>query len=217
MPRRPRPGGRGARAEENPVVDPIDPTATGFLLAENRNMPMHVGGLQLFEKPAGAGRGYVREMYEQMRDVEQMAPLFLKHPHRTARTAGQLVWVTDEQFDIEHHVRHSALPKPGRVRELLELCSRPHSTRLARERPLWEATVIEGLRDGRVAMYTKTHHALVDGVTAMRLLASVLSADPDRRGMPAPWATNPERSKPAKEKARAETSLSEVPVHALRT
>ena len=73
------------------MVDPIDPTATGFLLAENRNMPMHVGGLQLFEKPEGAGRGYVREMYQQMRDVEQVAPLFLKHPHRSARTAGQLV------------------------------------------------------------------------------------------------------------------------------
>ncbi|MBJ7530992.1 MAG: wax ester/triacylglycerol synthase family O-acyltransferase, partial [Nocardioides sp.] len=59
------------------MVTPIDPTATAFLLAENRHMPMHVGGLQLFEKPAGAGPHYVREMYEQMRDVEEIAPLFL--------------------------------------------------------------------------------------------------------------------------------------------
>jgi diacylglycerol O-acyltransferase len=199
------------------VVTPIDPTSVAFLLAENRSMPMHVGGLQLFKKPEGAGRDYVREMFEQMRDVEEIAPLFLKHPHRSARTAGQLVWRPDEQFDIEHHVRHSALPKPGRVRELLELCSRLHSTRLAWERPLWEAHVIEGMRDGRVAMYTKTHHALVDGVSAMRLLASVLSTDPDRRGMPAPWATTPERSRPAKERARVETPLAEVPVQALRT
>ncbi|GAA1934766.1 wax ester/triacylglycerol synthase family O-acyltransferase [Nocardioides hwasunensis] len=175
------------------MVNPIDPTATGFLLAENRNMPMHVGGLQLFEKPEGAGRGFAREMYEQMRDVEQIAPLFLKHPHRSARTAGQLVWLPDEEFDVEHHVRHSALPKPGRVRELLELCSRLHSTRLAWERPLWEATIIEGLRDGRVAMYTKTHHALVDGVSAMRLLADVLSTDPDERDMPAFWGKQPSR------------------------
>ena len=197
-------------------MDPIDPTATGFLLAENRNMPMHVGGLQLFEKPAGAGRGYVREMYEQMRDVEQVAPLFLKHPHRSARTAGQLVWVPDEQFDIEHHVRHSALPKPGRIRELLELCSRLHSTRLAWERPLWEAHVIEGLRDGRVAMYTKTHHALVDGVSAMRLLASVLSTDPDERNMPAPWAMRPRapREEPA---STGGASLSDVTGATVRT
>ncbi|WP_193606514.1 wax ester/triacylglycerol synthase family O-acyltransferase [Nocardioides lijunqiniae] len=196
------------------MVTPIDPTGTGFLFAENRNMPMHVGGLQLFQKPEGAGRGYVREMFEQMSDVEEIAPLFLKRPYRSVRTAGQWVWEPDEQFDIEHHVRHSALPKPGRIRELLDLCGRLHSTRLARERPLWEAHVIEGLRDGRVAMYTKTHHALVDGVSAMRLLASVLSTDPDERGMPAPWAAQPGGRKPRREAA---PELSDLPVQALRT
>jgi len=198
------------------VATPIDPTSAGFLLAENRNMPMHVGGLQLFKKPEGAGRNYVREMFEQMRDVDEIAPLFLKHPYRSIKTGGQLVWKPDEQFDIEHHVRHSALPKPGRVRELLDLCSRLHGTRLAWERPLWEAHVIEGLRDGRVAMYTKTHHALVDGVSAMRLLASVLSTDPDQRGMSAPWAarTTARASRAAEE---AEQSLSAVPVSAIRT
>ena len=173
------------------MVNPIDPTGVAFLMAENRRMPMHVGGLQLFRKPEDAGRNYGTELYHQMRDVEQVAPLFLKHPRRSIKTAGQLVWVEDEQFDIEHHVRHSALPKPGRVRELLELCSRLHGTRLAPERPLWEAHVIEGLRDGRIAMYTKMHHALVDGVSAMRLLQSVLSTDPGRRDMPAPWARRP--------------------------
>jgi diacylglycerol O-acyltransferase len=124
--------------------------------------------------------------------------------------------VPDEQFDIEHHVRHSALPKPGRVRELLELCSRLHSTRLAWERPLWEATVIEGLRDGRVAMYTKTHHALVDGVSAMRLLASVLSTDPDERNMPAPWALRPKTPREP-EVSDGGTSLADVPASAART
>ncbi|GAA3661475.1 wax ester/triacylglycerol synthase family O-acyltransferase [Nocardioides ginsengisoli] len=171
-----------------PGFRPIDPTATAFLLAENRNMPMHVGGLQLFEPPADAGPDYVREMFESMRDTETIAPLFLKHPYRSVRTGGTLVWRDDEQFDIEHHVRHSALPQPGRVRELLELVGRLHSTRLAWERPLWETHVIEGLADGRVAMYTKLHHALVDGISAMRLMASTLSADPDRRHMPAPFA-----------------------------
>jgi diacylglycerol O-acyltransferase len=186
-------------------------------MAENRSMPMHVGGLQLFKKPEDAGRTYIRDMYEQMRDVEEIAPLFLKHPHRSLGTAGQYVWVPDDQFDIEHHVRHSALPKPGRVRELLELCGRLHGTRLARERPLWEAHVIEGLRDGRVAMYTKVHHALVDGVSAMRLLQSVLSTDPDRRDMPAMWGAQPSRARATKEIEKAEHSLSDVPVQALQT
>ena len=199
------------------MATPIDPSSAAFLLAENRNMPMHVGGLQLFHKPEGAGRSYVREMYETMRDVEEIAPLFIKHPYRSPRTAGQLVWKPDEQFDIEHHVRHSALPRPGRVRELLELCSRLHSTRLAWERPLWEATVIEGLRDGRVAMYTKTHHALVDGVSAMRLLQSVLTTDPDKRGMPAPWAARPESRSRTKETSGDGGNLSELPVAALRS
>jgi len=197
-----------------PLPTPLDPTSAAFLLAENRNMPMHVGGLQLFKKPEGAGRSYTRDMFESMRDEPEIAPLFLKHPHRSVRTGAQLVWRPDTQFDIEHHVRHSALPKPGRVRELLELCSRLHSTRLAWERPLWESHVIEGLRDGRVAMYTKVHHALVDGVSAMRLMASTLSTDPDQRDMAAPWAP---RTPTTRKPAPAETSLADVPMSALRS
>ncbi|GAB6983479.1 WS/DGAT/MGAT family O-acyltransferase [Nocardioides pyridinolyticus] len=197
------------------MVSPIDPTASGFLLAENRSMPMHVGGLQLFEKPEGAGRDYARQMYEAMRDAPEIAPLFLKRPHRSLSTAGQLVWVEDEQFDIEHHVRHSALPQPGRIRELLDLAGRLHSTRLAWERPLWEAHVIEGLRDGRVALYTKTHHALVDGISAMRLLQSVLSTDPDRRDMPAPWDARTRENRVPR--PSSESSLADLPAQALRS
>jgi diacylglycerol O-acyltransferase len=189
------------------VATPLDPTALGFLLAENRRMPMHVGGLQLFRKPPGAGRNYVRDLFESMRDTTDIAPLFLKRPHRSLKTAGQWVWVEDDQFDIDHHVRHSALPKPGRVRELFELCSRLHSTRLATERPLWEWHLIEGLRDGRVGMYTKMHHSLVDGVSAMRLLQSILSSDPDEQGMPAPWARRPPSSRVGKAQSAAQQSL----------
>jgi diacylglycerol O-acyltransferase / wax synthase len=169
------------------MVQPLDATATGFLMAENSRMPMHVGALQLFAKPPGAGRNFVADLYAHLIETEAVAPLFLKHPHRSLQTLGQWVWVEDEDFDIGYHVRHSALPKPGRVRELLELCSRLHSTRLATERPLWEWHLIEGLRDGRIAMYCKLHHSLVDGISAMRLLQSILSSDPDRMGMPAPW------------------------------
>ncbi|CAM3768081.1 wax ester/triacylglycerol synthase family O-acyltransferase [Nocardioides marinus] len=197
------------------MVSVIDPPSAAFLLTENRSMPMHVGGLQLFEKPEGAGPDYIREMYESMRGTDEVAPLFLKHPHRSVKTGAQLVWRPDEQFDMEHHVRHSALPAPGRYRELFELCSRLHSTRLAWERPLWEAHVIEGLADGKVAMYTKIHHALVDGVSAMRLMQSVLSTDAEERGMLAPWALH---SRPQRKPVDpAASSLPEVPVAALRT
>ncbi|MGY2704663.1 MULTISPECIES: WS/DGAT/MGAT family O-acyltransferase [unclassified Nocardioides] len=198
------------------MVSPIDPTGTAFLLAENRSMPMHVGGLQLFEKPEGAGRNYGREMYESMRDVEEIAPLFLKRPHRSLSTGGQLVWVEDEQFDIDHHIRHSGLPKPGRVRELLDLSSRLHSTRLAWERPLWEAHIIEGLRDGRVALYTKVHHSLVDGISAMRLVQSTLSPDAATREMPPPWDARTRRDRPQRTKSD-ETSLAEIPTQVMRS
>ena len=195
---------------------PIDPTSAAFLFAENRQMPMHVGGLQLFEKPEGAPRDYVRQIYESMTQVDEIAPLFLKRPTRGITTAGQWAWIQDQNFDMEYHVRHSALPKPGRVRELLDLCSRLHSTRLARERPLWEAHLIEGLRDGRVAMYTKVHHALVDGVSAMRLLQSVMSTDPDKRDMPPPWAARPS-TRTERVREEAERSLSDVPLEAMRS
>lgn len=198
------------------MVTPIDPTAVGFLMAETRSMPMHVGGLQLFKKPEGAGRNYIQDMYQQMRQEAEISPLFLKRPHRSLTTAGQFVWVEDEQFDLDHHVRHSALPRPGRVRELLDLCSRLHGTRLARERPLWEAHVIEGMRDGRIALYTKVHHALVDGVSAMRLLQSVLSTDPDRRGMAAPWAAQP-AARDARPREAVEHSLAGVPISAMQS
>jgi diacylglycerol O-acyltransferase len=198
------------------MVHPLDPTAAGFLMAENRRMPMHVGGLQLFKKPEGAGRSYVSELYQELTESDDVAPLFLKHPMRSVRTGGQWVWVDDDQFDIEYHVRHSALPKPGRVRELLELCSRLHSSRLAYERPLWEWHLIEGLRDGRVAMYCKLHHALVDGISAMRLLQSILSSDSSRTGMPAPWANQPTTTKVRDAREEAETSISDVPLQAMR-
>jgi diacylglycerol O-acyltransferase / wax synthase len=200
------------------MLAPMDPTSTGFLFAENRSQPMHVGGLQLFRKPEGAGRGFLKDMYDDMITYDEPTPLFLKRPHRSVSTAGQWVWTEDDQFDIEYHVRHSALPKPGRIRELLDLCGRLHSTRLALERPLWEVHVIEGLRDGRVAMYSKMHHALIDGVSSMRLVQSVQSPDPDRRGMPPTWAAGRD-SRPVDDTAfgeRANTTFG-LPLGALRT
>nr|WP_253945462.1 wax ester/triacylglycerol synthase family O-acyltransferase [Nocardioides sp. zg-DK7169] len=198
------------------------------MTVESRRQPMHVGSLQLFENPADAGPGYTREMYDAMRHSDRTRPLFLQHPHRSLSTAGQLVWRPDEQFDIDYHVRHSALPAPGRARDLLDLCGRLHSSRLPRERPLWEAHVIEGLADGRVALYTKIHHALLDGVAASRLMQSVLTTDPDERGMPAPWDAGAPPVEPDALETEVEvevevprstlaTPLTEVPIEALRT
>jgi len=198
------------------VAMTIDPTSLGFLLAENRNQPMHVAGLQLFEKPDGAGDDYARQVFESALDVDEIAPLFKKRPFYSIGTLGQWVWTEDKDFDIEHHVRHNALPQPGRVRELLELVSRLHGTMLARERPLWECHIIEGLADGRIALYTKMHHALVDGISAMRLMQSVLTSDPDKRDMPLPFAAQT-TTRTSKAREEAEHNLAAVPMAAMRS
>ena len=197
------------------MVTPLDPTATAFLLAENRQQPMHVGGLQIFRPPEDAGPGYVRDMFGSSLSFDEISPLFRKRPHRSLTTAGQWVWVEDDQFDCDYHVRHSALAAPGRIRELLDLAGRLHGTRLALERPLWETHIIEGLDDGRVATYSKIHHALVDGVSAMRLLHSVLSTDPDQRDMPPPWAARTvEKVRP---RAQGEEPPGDLPATAVRS
>ena len=89
--------------------------------------------------------------------------------------------------DLDYHVRHSALPHPGGQRELGILVSRLHSNALDLHRPLWEAHLIEGLQGNRFAMYTKTHHSLIDGVSSQRLMMRALATGPDRRDMPPFW------------------------------
>jgi WS/DGAT/MGAT family acyltransferase len=158
-----------------------------FLLPETREQPMHVGGLQLFRRPDGEGRDYLTDMYQQLLAVDDISPTFRKRAHRSITTLGQWTWVDDAELDLEHHIRHSALPDPGRIRELLALTSRLHSTLLDRHRPLWEMHLIEGLNDGRFAVYTKIHHALMDGVSGLRLLQRSLTTDPEDRSLGAPY------------------------------
>ncbi|WAX57065.1 wax ester/triacylglycerol synthase family O-acyltransferase [Jatrophihabitans cynanchi] len=167
---------------------PMSPTSSMFLLGETREHPMHVGGLQLFQPPDGADALDVRAMFEAAVADGDVAPLFSKRARRALTTFGQWGWEPDRSFDLEHHVRFNALPRPGRVLELLALCSRLHSSLLDRHRPLWEMHLIEGLEDGRYATYFKVHHSMVDGVSALRLMQRMLSEDPDERHMPAPWA-----------------------------
>ena len=161
---------------------------TIFLELETREAPMHVGGLQLFEPPEGAGPDLLARMYADMLDTTDIDQRLSRRCYRSAGGVGPWMWERDEAIDLEHHVRHSALPHPHRVRELLALVSRLHGTPLHRSRPLWEMHLIEGLADGRYAVYTKVHHALMDGMAGMRMAQDVLSTDPDEIGMAPPIA-----------------------------
>ena len=159
-----------------------------FLFAESREHPMHVGGLSLFEPPEGAGPGFVREFTDALIGNDEFQPTFRKHPATIMGGITSMAWAYDDEIDVDYHVRRSALASPGRVRELLELASRLHTSLLDRHRPLWELYVVEGLNDGRFAMYSKMHHALIDGISAMKLMQRTLSVDPDDPEVRAQWS-----------------------------
>ena len=177
-------------------MKPLSPVDQLFLWLENRSQSMHVGGLQLFSPPAGAGPDYVSQLAESMRNCCQVQPPFNQ---RLRFRLGQYFWSEDESFDLSQHFRHQALPRPGRIRELLALVSTEHGHHLDRQRPLWQCQLIEGLRDGRFALYTKVHHAMMDGIAAMRLAERALAADPERRGLPPIWASTPATGEPSRQ------------------
>ncbi|MEZ0053366.1 diacylglycerol O-acyltransferase [Mycobacterium sp. MAA66] len=165
----------------------ISPTDAMFLLGESREHPMHVGGLQLFTPPEGAGPEFVQEIYRDMLSHTHFNPTFRKRPARLLGGIATFGWSYDDEVDVDYHLRRSALPTPGRVRELLELTSRLHTSLLDRHRPLWETYLVEGLEDGRFAVYSKFHHALIDGVSALRMTMRTLSEDPTEVDMRVPW------------------------------
>ncbi|MGU3501607.1 WS/DGAT/MGAT family O-acyltransferase [Mycobacterium sp. C31M] len=172
----------------------ISPTDALFLVGESREHPMHVGGLQLFEPPADAGPDFVTDLYRSIAEFDEFQPTFRKHPATFFGGITNVGWTLDDEVDVDYHLRRSALPRPGRVRELLELTSRIHGSLLDRHRPLWEAYFVEGLSDGRFAVYTKIHHSLIDGVSAQRLMIRTLSTDADDREIRVPW-TLPSRTR----------------------
>lgn len=151
-----------------------------FLLVEKRKQPMHVGGLFLFETPEDADEDFVLTLVQQMQ-ASETPPTF---PFNQV-LHNLVYWTKDEEFDVEHHFQHIALPKPARVRELLSYISKEHSRLLDRARPLWECHIIEGIepespgRPKRFGLYFKIHHSLVDGIAAMRLVQKSLSHSPN--------------------------------------
>ena len=188
----------------------MSPMDSMFLIGETREHPMHVGGLQVFTPPDGAGPEFISDTYEAMLGCGDIQPAFRKHPAKTLGGFTNMAWEFDDEIDIEYHVRRSALPTPGRVRELLELTSRLHGTLLDRHRPLWEAHVIESPRDGRFAVYTKVHHALVDGVSALKLMQRSLSTDPGETEIRVPWALPPRPRQREEAPPKARPRLSRV-------
>ncbi|ELA8879060.1 WS/DGAT/MGAT family O-acyltransferase [Acinetobacter baumannii] len=168
---------------------PLHPIDFIFLSLEKRQQPMHVGGLFLFEIPENAPETFVHDLVEEIRQSKSI-PV----PPFNNRLNG-LFWDEDEEFDIDHHFRHIALPHPGRIRELLVYISQQHSSLIDRAKPLWTCDIIEGIEGNRFAMYFKIHHAMVDGVAGMRLIEKSLSKTPQEKHVVPLWCVESKRTK----------------------
>ncbi|HJF29059.1 wax ester/triacylglycerol synthase family O-acyltransferase [Acinetobacter bohemicus] len=168
---------------------PLHPIDFIFLTLEKRQQPMHVGGLFLFQIPEHAPASFIQDLVSDIRNSKSSPiPPFNNY-------LNGLFWDEDEEFDLEHHFRHIALPKPGRIRELLSYISQEHSALIDRAKPLWTCHIIEGIEDNRFAMYFKIHHAMVDGIAGMRLVEKSLSHDPDAKSIVPPWCVQGPRAK----------------------
>jgi WS/DGAT/MGAT family acyltransferase len=159
-----------------------------WLMMESADTPMHTGVLAIFHKPRNAPEDYLSRWAQQMREShEAVAPWDCQVSGRAGSLLGPRL-TEDQDFDLDYHFRHSALPLPGGERELGVIVSRLHSHALDSSRPLWEFHLIEGLEGDRFAFYIKVHHALIDNVNGIPMMLSWLSASAKQRNMAPLWA-----------------------------
>jgi len=191
---------------------------TMFLNLETNAVPMHIGGLAILD-PATAPRDFgfatVRRLIESRL---HLLPMFRRRLVESPLNLDLPYWIEDPEFDIEHHVRHRALPRPGNDQQLADFICDVMSTRLDRSMPLWRVYYIEGLSGGRVGLLTKIHHACVDGVSGSELLGVLLdlTAEPPAVAPPGiPWEPEPLPS-PIQLTASTAKNLLQRPKEALR-
>jgi diacylglycerol O-acyltransferase len=171
--------------------DRLSPLDASFLHIEDHVSHMHIASVAIFEGPPPPFADIVAMVDAKL----DLVPRYRQKVRTVPFELGRPVWVDDPYFNIEYHLRHTALPSPGGESELRKLVGRVMAQQLDRSKPLWEIWVVEGLEDGRWAMLAKTHHALVDGVSGTDLLAVIMDASPDAVWPePAPWTPHPEPS-----------------------
>jgi WS/DGAT/MGAT family acyltransferase len=194
-------------------MDRLTSTDASFLSNESPTSHMHIGGVTIFEGPPPTYEDLLDHIEGRLHFVPRYRQKLAFPPIET----GRPFWVDDPQFNLGYHVRHSALPAPGGEDELRRMVARVFSQQLDRTKPLWELWLVEGLRKKRFALISKTHHALVDGISGVDI-ATVLfdvkpvpePASPDRE-----WVPNPEPT-PAMLAARGIEGLARTPLQLAR-
>ena len=166
-----------------------------------------MGGLFTFKLPKGARRDFLRRLMADFRAHRVFAPPWNRRLVRNPLPA----WEETDAIDLEYHVRHAALPWPGGERELGELVGRLQSTPLDLARPPWECTIIEGLEGRRFALFIKIHHALIDGVSGMKMLQRAMATDPETSAsLPPFWASGSGAPRPQRAARPVAASMADV-------
>jgi diacylglycerol O-acyltransferase len=174
-------------------LDRLTAIDASFLHQEGPTSHMHVGALALFEGPPPA----FTEVLDALRGRLHLVPRYRQKLSVPPAGTGRPLWVDDPSFNIEYHVRHTALPRPGSEDQLLRLAGRIFSQQLDRSKPLWEVWMVEGLREGGFSLITKTHHALIDGVAGVDIAQVIFDLGPVPTEVPhpdEPWQPEPEPS-----------------------
>src|ERR1700719_1476989 len=172
-------------------LDRLTPIDASFLHQEGPVSHMHIGGVTIVEGPPPT----MEEFLSQIRLRLHPVPRYRHKLAYTALDSGRPVWIDDPSFNLEYHVRHSALPTPGTWEQLQELTARIFSQQLDRSKPLWEMWLIEGLEDNQFALITKTHHSLIDGIAGIDLATVLVDLSPDAPAVATdrrPWQPHPE-------------------------
>ena len=171
-------------------LDRLTAVDASFLHQENADSHMHIGAVTIFEGPPPP---FV-EVAEHIRSRLHLVPRYRQKLAYPPFETGRPLWIDDASFNIEYHVRHSALPAPGTEQQLHRLAARIVSQQLDRSKPLWECWFVEGLENGNFALIFKTHHALVDGVSGVDLATVLFDLAPVPAQQPEqdPWQPRPE-------------------------
>jgi len=194
-------------------LDRLSSIDASFLTNERSNSHMHVGAVLLFEGPPPAYDDFL----EHVRDRLHLVPRFRQKLAFPPLESGRPFWVDDPTFNLEYHVRHSALPAPGSEEQMRNIAGRLFSQRLDRSKPLWELWLVQGLERNRFAVITKTHHALVDGVSGVDIGTVLFDVKPvpEKLEPQSSWVPSPPPSS-AELAVRGATELAETPIKLAR-
>jgi diacylglycerol O-acyltransferase / wax synthase len=170
--------------------DRLTAVDASFIAQEGPNAHMHIGAVTILDGPPPA----YEELADHIRSRLHLVPRFRQKLAFPPVETGRPLWVDDPTFNLEYHVRDTALPAPGSEAQLRALAARVHSQALDRSKPLWEMWLVQGLEGGRFALITKTHHALVDGISGVDLATVLFDVQPEPATIehpPEPWRPRP--------------------------